>query len=193
MSFIVNEWASEVKNYSFEDNICIPHQQCGHYTQVVWANSYKVGCARSLCKDTLNVVCNYGPAGNVENQWPYSAGSPCTGCYSNDSCNNNLCINSKREELKVNVKYDDLFVNMQRDDLVVGLKNDEYEEPIDDDEGMTRITTEETVTQEFRGVVSPRGPSEAAGSGDLHSTVYCLQDCYVVICVLVIFLHLCFA
>jgi pathogenesis-related protein 1 len=49
---------------------------CGHYTQLVWANTRQVGCGYSTCTDDSDFlievwVCNYDPPGNVINQTPY--------------------------------------------------------------------------------------------------------------------------
>ena len=51
---------------------------CGHYTQVVWAESSNLGCGYAQCTvnspfdgfDTWdNWVCNYDPPGNVEGEF----------------------------------------------------------------------------------------------------------------------------
>jgi pathogenesis-related protein 1 len=48
---------------------------CGHYTQVVWRNTARVGCGRSTCRSgSFNWeywVCNYDPPGNFIGQTPY--------------------------------------------------------------------------------------------------------------------------
>ncbi len=43
----------------------------GHYTQLVWRNTKKIGCAKVRCGDNVLVVCNYNPPGNVLGQRPY--------------------------------------------------------------------------------------------------------------------------
>lgn len=57
---------------------------CGHYTQLIWASSVKVGCARKTCSTVYEnpdfngatiVVCDYSPAGNDIGQKPYVAGT----------------------------------------------------------------------------------------------------------------------
>jgi hypothetical protein len=50
---------------------------CGHYTQLVWANTREVGCGYSTCTTQDDFlfevwVCNYDPPGNVINQFPYT-------------------------------------------------------------------------------------------------------------------------
>jgi len=48
---------------------------CGHYTQVVWRNTQRVGCGYSTCvAQGFNFqvwVCNYDPPGNFIGQAPY--------------------------------------------------------------------------------------------------------------------------
>ncbi|KHJ75279.1 SCP-like protein [Oesophagostomum dentatum] len=57
----------------------------GHYTQMAWEKSYKLGCAVKHCSGMTMVVCQYGPAGNMLNQEIYTKGAPCSGC--SGSCN----------------------------------------------------------------------------------------------------------
>jgi len=48
---------------------------CGHYTQLVWRNTRRVGCGYSTCQSgqfTYEIwVCNYDPPGNYIGQTPY--------------------------------------------------------------------------------------------------------------------------
>jgi pathogenesis-related protein 1 len=48
---------------------------CGHYTQVVWRNTQRLGCGYSTCQNagfTYEIwVCNYDPPGNFVGQTPY--------------------------------------------------------------------------------------------------------------------------
>jgi pathogenesis-related protein 1 len=71
-AFVVNEWAKEIRYYNYQANRCQPGQQCGHYTQIVWKDSRKVGCGFSICPDKSQVwVCSYDPPGNWQGQRPY--------------------------------------------------------------------------------------------------------------------------
>ncbi|XP_060589828.1 cysteine-rich secretory protein 3-like [Ruditapes philippinarum] len=90
----VKLWADEKYDYDYNTNKPkAPGKVVGHYTQVVWATSIRVGCGYALCnqrgKDTDVFVCNYGPAGNMQGEKPYTSGTPCSVCSS--SCNNKLC------------------------------------------------------------------------------------------------------
>lgn len=60
---VVKDWHSEVRDFTYggDNNF----QDTGHYTQVVWATSNKVGCGLAKCKDSqgrfFNYICNYCP------------------------------------------------------------------------------------------------------------------------------------
>jgi hypothetical protein len=68
-------WESEKVDYTYATNTCTVGRVCGHYTQLVWRNSLRLGCgtAECLCKGSTwrVMVCDYNPAGNVIGQWPY--------------------------------------------------------------------------------------------------------------------------
>ena len=69
----VKKWADERPDYSYASNSCINGKMCGHYTQIVWRNSTRIGCARLLCDHDAGVfiTCNYSPPGNYIGQRPY--------------------------------------------------------------------------------------------------------------------------
>jgi pathogenesis-related protein 1 len=65
-------WASEESDYDYATNTC--SGICGHYTQIVWRDTTKIGCGISSCPGLTygnSVVCNYAPGGNVGGQRPY--------------------------------------------------------------------------------------------------------------------------
>ncbi|XP_054837308.1 peptidase inhibitor 16 [Eublepharis macularius] len=98
----VEEWYNEYPHYNMTTSICAEGQMCGHYTQVVWASSERIGCGTEFCKtlEVLNetdmhlVVCNYQPPGNVKGRKPYKEGSPCSMCPDGYSCQDTLCVSS---------------------------------------------------------------------------------------------------
>ena len=68
----VNMWVNEKQYYDYNTNSCINGGQCLHYTQVVWRNSVRLGCARVQCTNGWwFVTCNYDPPGNYVGQKPY--------------------------------------------------------------------------------------------------------------------------
>ncbi|XP_017727994.1 PREDICTED: GLIPR1-like protein 1 isoform X1 [Rhinopithecus bieti] len=90
----ITAWYNETQFYDFDSLSC--SRVCGHYTQLVWANSFYVGCAVAMCPDlggasTAIFVCNYGPAGNFANMPPYTKGESCSLCSKEEKCVKNLC------------------------------------------------------------------------------------------------------
>lgn len=92
------DWYNEVVDYHYDSNSCNAGKVCGHYTQVVWAKTNKIGCGRVFCpyisslRNAWFVVCNYGPAGNFQNEKPYHTGKPCQQCASGiGQCYDGLC------------------------------------------------------------------------------------------------------
>ena len=84
---VVQSWASEVASYDYASDGC--SGVCGHYTQVVWAASTKVGCGMAKCTTNSPFngfpewyiwVCNYDPPGNFNNQRPYCSATVTSGC-----------------------------------------------------------------------------------------------------------------
>ncbi|RHN71758.1 hypothetical protein MtrunA17_Chr2g0280301 [Medicago truncatula] len=62
----VKLWVNEKADYDYNSNTCASGKVCGHYTQVVWRNSQRVGCAKVRCDNNRGtfITCNYDPPGN---------------------------------------------------------------------------------------------------------------------------------
>jgi pathogenesis-related protein 1 len=61
----VEAWAGEESDYDHGSNTC--SGICGHYTQVVWADTTQLGCAAHACPGLsfgYTIVCDYAPGGN---------------------------------------------------------------------------------------------------------------------------------
>lgn len=67
----VDAWGEEKSDYNYNSNKCKPGKMCGHYTQIVWKNTAKVGCAKVVCNGNVIWVCNYDPPGNWVGEKPY--------------------------------------------------------------------------------------------------------------------------
>lgn len=66
---VVGRWAAEGSDYHPATNTCTA--VCGHYTQIVWRTTQRVGCAAAL-RDSRQVwVCDYDPPGNYIGLRPY--------------------------------------------------------------------------------------------------------------------------
>lgn len=74
---VVADWVSEKANYNYGANTC--SGTCGHYTQVVWRSSVRLGCGVKNCTTGSPFgsgawqfwVCSYDPPGNFTGQRPY--------------------------------------------------------------------------------------------------------------------------
>ncbi|XP_013404379.1 fibrillin-3, partial [Lingula anatina] len=109
----LQSWFNENQFYNYATDTCDTNKVCGHYTQVAWANSFRLGCAYSACQGVSPcgaqfpyywiVVCNYYPGGNYQGQSPYNSGTPCSNCPSNqylaNPCNNGLCVTETECEI----------------------------------------------------------------------------------------------
>ncbi|XP_029994342.1 peptidase inhibitor 16-like isoform X2 [Sphaeramia orbicularis] len=103
----LEKWFLEHLDYEYNNNSCDEDKMCGHYTQMVWADTHRVGCAFHLCNQMEGLdwervsflVCNYYPAGNYEGERPYVEGDWCSRCPENlQRCENNLCVAEEEEE-----------------------------------------------------------------------------------------------
>ncbi|KAK0086762.1 hypothetical protein PV326_005448, partial [Microctonus aethiopoides] len=74
-------WFSEVQYYRSGYS-----RTTGHYTQLVWGDTYLLGCGYSFYYDPArgyikNYVCNYGPSGNLLGYQAYQFGHPACNIY----------------------------------------------------------------------------------------------------------------
>jgi hypothetical protein len=75
-SCVVESWASEAEFYDYGSNSC--SGVCGHYTQIVWRDTERLGCAFTNCPH-LDIfdgpgqfwVCHYAYPGNYIGEKPY--------------------------------------------------------------------------------------------------------------------------
>jgi pathogenesis-related protein 1 len=67
----VGSWMSEAPDYNYAANNI---GDAGHYTQIVWRASVRIGCAIVDCPSLRfrgTLICDYAPGGNITNQKPY--------------------------------------------------------------------------------------------------------------------------
>ncbi|XP_067319307.1 serotriflin-like [Anolis sagrei] len=94
---IVYMWNDTGVNFKYGISAIDPKHDISVYTQLVWHNSFQIGCAYAFCPNNefnYFFLCNYCPAGNILKELlrPYEAGPPCGDCP--DSCEDKLCISS---------------------------------------------------------------------------------------------------
>ncbi len=61
---IATGWYDEVSLYNFNSGAF--SMSTGHFTQVIWRDTQKLGCGVSMCNGGEIWVCNYDPPGNVQ-------------------------------------------------------------------------------------------------------------------------------
>ncbi|NWR56235.1 CRVP protein, partial [Bucorvus abyssinicus] len=105
-SHVVQTWYNEEQDFKYGTGAIRPGAVTGHYTQLIWYNSYQVGCAVAYCprsKFNYFYVCQYCPAGNnvMHIATPYKSGPKCGDCPGH--CDRGLCTNP--------CKHQDAFAN----------------------------------------------------------------------------------
>ncbi|XP_028905665.1 cysteine-rich secretory protein 2 [Ornithorhynchus anatinus] len=100
----IQSWYDEVKDFTYGKGAKTANAVIGHYTQVVWYNSYQIGCSAAYCPNQpvfkYYMVCQYCPAGNNREKInePYQRGTPCGSCK--NACDKGLCTNPCKYENK---------------------------------------------------------------------------------------------
>ncbi|KAL2930817.1 DNA replication licensing factor MCM3-like protein 1 [Bienertia sinuspersici] len=68
----VAAWVEEKQWYTYSNNSCTPGAECGHYTQIIWNKTIRVGCSKIICDSGDSfITCEYYPAGNYVGETPY--------------------------------------------------------------------------------------------------------------------------
>lgn len=70
---MVDKWGKEKENFvegTFPD-VSSTGKKVGHYTQIVWRNTKKVGCAIASAGGYDILVCRYSPQGNIKGKPVY--------------------------------------------------------------------------------------------------------------------------
>lgn len=55
----MTRWFDEIINYNWTTGVCKAGKKCGHYTQLMWADSDQIGCGFSHCEGIVNVGYNF--------------------------------------------------------------------------------------------------------------------------------------
>ncbi|GAU97078.1 hypothetical protein RvY_08437 [Ramazzottius varieornatus] len=90
---VIDLWYNEVNSCTDSTaTTCSTNAVTGHYTQIVWAKTWQIGCGWANCGSMNFFVCNYCPAGNYNGQSVYQSGTSCAACPNNCS-QGKLCTN----------------------------------------------------------------------------------------------------
>ncbi|CAH1179406.1 unnamed protein product [Phaedon cochleariae] len=96
LSFII-DWYNNVDTFARNkvNNFQVkPSSALSQYTQLIWAETYQIGCARvafqrgsgSNVTYREHFICNYGPMGNIPRHPVYKIGEPCSNCPDGTGC-----------------------------------------------------------------------------------------------------------
>ncbi|XP_060113400.1 cysteine-rich venom protein piscivorin-like [Heteronotia binoei] len=93
---VIKFWNGKKANFKYGVGKIDPGVNIYPYTQLIWYNSYRVGCAAAYCPNTkfpYFYICQYCPAGNFDPDLakPYKKGPACGDCPNN--CEKKLCTN----------------------------------------------------------------------------------------------------
>ncbi|HUQ87665.1 MAG TPA: CAP domain-containing protein [Vicinamibacterales bacterium] len=113
---LVGLWAAEGASFDAVSNTCLAGDfACGHYTQLVWANTTKVGCGLSYpVEGTVHIllVCNYSAGGNFLGQSPYQVGSGTNAaCRGGETFNHDPIANAGPDRFVVALPTVDVTLN----------------------------------------------------------------------------------
>ncbi|XP_074662595.1 allurin-like [Tubulanus polymorphus] len=94
----IDSWFNEEKDFKY--GVGSTGGVVGHYTQLVWATTTRVGCGYADCPIGRFYVCNYGPAGNMKGSTkPYEKGAQGSKCPDTKDanglcdCKDKICLN----------------------------------------------------------------------------------------------------
>merc|ERR1711963_18681 len=107
----IDSWFNEINQFpsssvkSFQFN-----HKTGHYSQMVWGSTTRIGCGSILYRSKkFNVrlyTCNYGEAGNILRRKMYNVGKSCSHCPCGTSCSDDypgLCSSHARNSTNHNL------------------------------------------------------------------------------------------
>lgn len=64
---VADVWYREKEDYDFRKGSF--SMDTGHFTQLVWVGTRRLGCGKATCKEREVWVCNYDPPGNVQGDY----------------------------------------------------------------------------------------------------------------------------
>ncbi|NXL63189.1 CRIS2 protein, partial [Chordeiles acutipennis] len=115
---VIQAWYNEEKDFKYGTGAKTQGAMIGHYTQLIWYNSYQIGCAVAYCpmsQFNYFYVCQYCPPGNniMQRATPYRSGPKCADCPGH--CDRGLCTNP--------CKHQDFFGNCGNLKILFGCNN----------------------------------------------------------------------
>jgi hypothetical protein len=102
VDFALGRWFDEVAHYTYGPFDNEDFNAAGHYTQLVWADTHRVGCGLAVCPGSAFgypnytgyfLGCDYARGGNYLGRYPYQAGPTASNCPAGyPGVENGLCV-----------------------------------------------------------------------------------------------------
>ena len=103
VDFALDTWFDEVADYTYGPRDQATASTTGHYTQLVWADTHRVGCGLAVCPGSTfgypnsytayYLSCDYAQGGNYIGSYPYEAGPTASDCPPGyPAVENGLCV-----------------------------------------------------------------------------------------------------
>ncbi len=103
VNFALGLWGDEVADYTYGPFDRSTLNTVGHYTQLVWADTHRVGCGLAVCPGSAFGYsnsytayffgCDYAMGGNFIGSYPYEAGPTASNCPAGyPGVENGLCV-----------------------------------------------------------------------------------------------------
>jgi hypothetical protein len=109
VDFAMDSWVDEVADYTYGPIDSSSVGATGHYTQIVWAGTHRVGCGLAICPGSAFgypnytgyfLGCDYAQGGNYIGSYPYEAGPTASHCPAGyPAVENGLCAMPEPGEL----------------------------------------------------------------------------------------------
>jgi hypothetical protein len=103
VDFALTLWSDEAADYTYGPFDNADASSSGHFTQLVWADTHRLGCALAVCPGSAfgypnsftayYFGCDYAKGGNFSGRYPYQAGPTASDCPSGyPAVENGLCV-----------------------------------------------------------------------------------------------------
>jgi cysteine-rich secretory family protein len=110
VDFALDMWFDEVADYTYGPFDNADFEAAGHYTQLAWADTQRVGCGLAVCPGSAfgypnsytayYFGCDYAQGGNYLGEYPYEAGPTASHCPPGyPYVENGLCVMPEPGEL----------------------------------------------------------------------------------------------
>jgi len=93
---VQDTWLRGREHYDIQSGKCKNGEDCGSYTTMIWSETDKVGCGKTICSFGIFLACDYSPppdGNSMGKKAVHLGGAPCSKCNLKPGtrCNAGLC------------------------------------------------------------------------------------------------------